>query len=330
MNYECKRHRTRRRLTHHSSFIIHHSPRGITLLEVLVSIFILTFGLLGVAALIPIGKLALVQTNIADRTGACGRAAMREVEVRRMLNPGHWCDATGTTVAPPGAFALDPMYFAVNDMLPSLGGVMPRLTFTGLFDTVPAAPPTQADLDLIADRIFRWNDDLIFTQAKDITVAADRINGERPVPMGASEGNFSWFLTVCPSPSDVALNVPVALRRDYTVSVVVCHKRDFAEGEHVSTVNFLGGVTYGGGTVELISNPGIIEHIQTDRWVLLVGGAVARWYRVVGVGNADSPYVTLVGPDWDGGATPTMVVVEGVTGVYTTNVHLDNDCVWTR
>ncbi len=60
----------------------------------------------------------------------------------------------------------------------------------------------------------------------------------------------------------------------------------------------------------------------------------AKWYRVVSVGNAATPYLSVVGPDWDTATFPSnqtaMVVVEGVTGVYTTPVHLDNDCTWTR
>ena len=43
-------------------------------MEVLVSMGVLVIGLLGVAALIPIGKLAMIETNKSDRTGTCGRA----------------------------------------------------------------------------------------------------------------------------------------------------------------------------------------------------------------------------------------------------------------
>ena len=79
-NDECKGRNGGRRASviHHSSFIIHHSPRrGLSLLEVLVSIGILTLGLLGVAMLIPIGKFAMTEVEKADRTGTCGRAAAR-------------------------------------------------------------------------------------------------------------------------------------------------------------------------------------------------------------------------------------------------------------
>ena len=56
-----------------------------SILEVLISMGILSLGLLGVAALIPVGKLALVETDKSDRGGACGRAALADVESLRML-----------------------------------------------------------------------------------------------------------------------------------------------------------------------------------------------------------------------------------------------------
>jgi hypothetical protein len=51
--------------------------------------FVLSVGLLGVAALIPVGRFAIVETAKADRSGACGRAALSEIKVRRMLEYGY-------------------------------------------------------------------------------------------------------------------------------------------------------------------------------------------------------------------------------------------------
>ena len=87
---------------HHSSFITHHSRpprRGLSLLEVLVSIGILTLGVMGVAMLIPIGKFAMTEVEKSDRTGMCGPRD-REVKVRRMLNTNPMTGGSGASECP--------------------------------------------------------------------------------------------------------------------------------------------------------------------------------------------------------------------------------------
>ena len=64
---------------------------GVSLLEILICVGILSIGLLGVAALIPAGHFAVVETTKADRSVACAKAAKAEVQVREMLAPEHWC-----------------------------------------------------------------------------------------------------------------------------------------------------------------------------------------------------------------------------------------------
>ena len=95
---------------HHSSFIIHHSPRprrGLSLLEVLVSMGILTLGVLGVAMLIPIGKFAMTEVEKSDRTGMCGRAGLRDVKVRRMLDTSNWLPTNPRPAISPSSIRWD-------------------------------------------------------------------------------------------------------------------------------------------------------------------------------------------------------------------------------
>ena len=61
---------------------------GVSLLEVLISIFVLSIGLLAVAAIIPVGRLAIVEAAKSDRAAACGQAVINDVKVRRMINLG--------------------------------------------------------------------------------------------------------------------------------------------------------------------------------------------------------------------------------------------------
>ena len=65
---------------------------GMTLLEILAAIGVMSIGLLGLAALLPIGRYTIAEATKADRAGQCGRAAMRDIVVRRMLDYHNWYD----------------------------------------------------------------------------------------------------------------------------------------------------------------------------------------------------------------------------------------------
>ena len=155
-------------------------------------------------------------------------------------------------------------------------------------------------------------------------------------------GNFSWFLTATPTGQSGV----------YWASVVVCYKRNFRldasnqpEGERTVDIvtplanGFLGG-GYAGGTVQLAPTIQLTPTnfpMKLDQWVMLVGWNInsssqrvpvaCQWYRVVGIGtNMSPPYLSLDGPDWDT-TNPningvTIVVVDGVTGVYNSTIRL--------
>lgn len=64
--------------------------RGISLLEILFSIFVLAVGLLGLAALLPVGQADVSQARVSDQASVVGRAAWRHVKVAGLLRPGMW------------------------------------------------------------------------------------------------------------------------------------------------------------------------------------------------------------------------------------------------
>jgi hypothetical protein len=67
------------------------APRsGITLTEVLISLGILTIGLLGVAALFPVGSYYMQKGEIADRASAIAQAAFNDASARGVFNPAAW------------------------------------------------------------------------------------------------------------------------------------------------------------------------------------------------------------------------------------------------
>lgn len=78
---------------------------GVTLLEVLISIGVMAVGLMGMASLIPLGRLELAEADKLDNSSALGRAAFRELTVRGYLRPEMWVDPiTGKTVAAPSNY----------------------------------------------------------------------------------------------------------------------------------------------------------------------------------------------------------------------------------
>lgn len=329
------------------------SRSGISLMEVLIATFILSIGLLGVAAMIPIGKLAMIEVEKSDRTGACGRAALHEVRIRKFLDFNLWSRGVspGTRALPDDGLVdtivFDPLGYA-RGITDGMMGPLERCSL--LASQLPTPLGTRLSLDQ-AESIFLWGDDLLFVRPEERTAGTATI-GTRPVSAATdvdgnpiapvAEGNFTWFFTV--SPGDAENSLPLSKKQNYNVSAVVCWKRDFASAEPVENVTALSG-GYGGLTATL-ANP--IPSLKRGEWVLLCGQKkidldgngteetiVNRgyWYRVAFVGGNT---LSLTGPDWDLAgpgyvwdlADPSslaevrLVAIEGVTGVYTSTVFV--------
>ncbi len=333
---------------------------GLSLLEVLVSIGILLFGLTAVAMLIPVGKLAMVETNKSDRAGACGRAALRDIKVRGMLNYGlWWTQSPGAVVLPtdtPGIIAIDPMGYA--NLPTTLAGVTSGIPRYTLWETVGGGPK-QALSPTSAAALCRWADELTFeippgSTTRPRAMALDNWQRVVPYPVLPSDpvlapaatswtpldstknnvGNVTWFLTIAPSPADALATpvVPVSQRTIYSVSVVVCYKRVLSSvggvtdaEDSASFTGAIGGAGAGGVTLQISNSKWPSKwSLKNDDWILLSGGGQTTWYRVVGVGyDGTNTYITLVGPDWLGGTTGTAVSISGVRDVYTETVQLN-------
>ena len=325
--------------------------RGVTLLEVLICMFVLTVGILGLAALIPVGGFAIIESGKADRSGACGRAALREVKVRRMLDWRLWYPIPGTIAGNP--FIIDPLSKSLDGShIKARNGqtIIRRLSLK----------PTMHDNRLLtldeAEAIFMWHDELVFDR---------ELNGEgRPlqvvsvgptgpvvpkvdpqtgaVTQGLPEalGNFTWFLTVEPAAREAmfAMQKDRDNRSTYSVSVVVCFKRTYGpydyntnpKGEIVANVSFLTPVVaHGGGHITLDQ----VVKIRENQWIMLTDGVQCKWYRVMSSGT-DTDFgpgtaLSLTGPDWYQSQRPTMAVIfDSVVGVYTTTMELDGNPRW--
>ena len=166
------------------------SRQGITLLEVLFAIFVMAIGMLSVASLIPVGKTLLARGAQADRSTACGSAALLEMGLRRYDRPEMWLYqnplALPAAQYPMGLpFVIDPLFSAANDgdltaewfpyevagdPIPGLG--YPRLNRISVrpFPPTPAFLPPDPAVPIslaMALRLFTCDDDAVFTVPED-------------------------------------------------------------------------------------------------------------------------------------------------------------------
>ncbi len=229
---------------------------GISLLEVLIAIFVMSIGLFGVMSLLPVGQYQLAQMNKLDRGGTLGRAAFREVATRGLLRPERWITRQGNLwkdfdpnnplsyrIEP---FVIDPLaldrdlsdptdtaaavgffpYFAdpLAESAFQSGVQMPRLNLI----LANFADPSEFDRAnaAMAERIFRGGDDLIFVRPDDAQLRPHMLQPTNsPLLQQPYDGNYSWLMTVAPAASEEWSRTFVSDRRLFTVSVVVFYRR---------------------------------------------------------------------------------------------------------
>ncbi|MBA2117314.1 type IV pilus modification PilV family protein [Bremerella alba] len=107
-----------------------HPRLGITLIEVMMSTMVVSLGILGLVALIPLGTHLTERGVRADRIASIGPRAFHEARARGLFNPYNWVDqASGTsptfmTDTPPylpvrQPYLIDPMFLGGTSVAPS-------------------------------------------------------------------------------------------------------------------------------------------------------------------------------------------------------------------
>jgi type II secretory pathway pseudopilin PulG len=194
--------------------------RGITLLEVLISVGILAIGLSSVLSLIPVGKAEVGKAVIIDRSVVMARNAMADAVTFGYTRPASFVtanDAAATVVFDP----------TVRDQTQSLATQVngPDVVTSGTLKAVGvwASPGSVTPAALAVGLMFaQGRDDLTFTAASaDDPPLNVIVNGVR-----AFQGRTTCLAALSLADTDIP---PLAPGKRAVLSIVVFHNRDINE-----------------------------------------------------------------------------------------------------
>lgn len=214
------------------------SRPGITLIEVMMSTMVVSLGILGLVALIPLGTHLTERGVRADRIASIGPRALHEARARGYFNPDNWIDATGSgasalSVGPMPLpmrqpYLIDPMFFGANGTHVSrrffpypttlaVGQTQPTsMTFTVGSPPKPirmhrlsiarnpgATAPTALNLPQ-AKSAFQSDDDLAFERPDDGELPSfQRFFQRGATPASVKRqamGEYTWMVMLTPEP----------------------------------------------------------------------------------------------------------------------------------
>lgn len=82
---------------------------GISLIEVLISMFVMLFGLMGVAAIFPVASHYVLEGDKRDRSSGLAQVAFEELKARKVLRPETWLYASNAANNNPPTFFINPL-----------------------------------------------------------------------------------------------------------------------------------------------------------------------------------------------------------------------------
>ena len=270
---------------------------GITLMEVLISIGILSVGLTAVITIIPAAgsqaQKALTETNKAN----VGLAALNDAITRGIL---------GDLPADP-PFVVDPIGDTVfaGLSLQTLGGL---------------------NQGIAADEVFRLQDDVVYT-----TEDSGQDGPAQPVfytdndVKRASEGVYSWLATLVPEGG-------AAGGENFLLSVVSFHRRDATNAPVEKTLDAASGnsVTF---SWDEATDGSFRKTFPRGSVVLLhdTAGPTWEWRRIIFPSFGDGSTCQLMfDADVTNDGTTTVYAFNGAVGVAERLVRLEGTSPWTQ
>ena len=253
---------------------------GMTLIEIMAAILVLSIGLVGVISAIPFGGLRMSQMQEADNSSALGRNAARVMKANGWANPANWWYEAGFTnensVKANGnlnltfPFFVDPISKSVSP--PEFFATTPVGGFDSFFTRVAptVSHPTfnrMAIQPRHIERAFYLQDDLVYGYSNDEDESfyrprvetTDGLLGDVGDPNATQpfSGRYTWLATVSPKNAsgdfyDCSQDALAAADYD----VVVFENR--VPGDEKAFAARLEGSGYQGGAVTLDLTSGVL------------------------------------------------------------------------
>ncbi|MDR1957574.1 MAG: hypothetical protein LBQ54_00755, partial [Planctomycetaceae bacterium] len=190
-----------------------HHRAGLSLIEILASVFILLIGILGVLSAVTLGGFQIRRVKIADQSAACGRAALAQIRMSDWQKEENIVDSTlADIVNYTNPYIVDPLgYFNLGtgsfDGSRSTLGTLDRFTLKTIKNTILYYRSQDSNLTFdqcyrsIAFRDFYWSDEIRFNvldQQRTEIQMRDAEVSEQGGKVPAADENFSWMFMVTP------------------------------------------------------------------------------------------------------------------------------------
>ena len=330
---------------------------GVTLMEVLISIGVISLGIFGVASLIPVAQFKVAEGTSRDRQASYGPSAVSRFRLQ-MGSPQDWALPNGTPLrslpvdqvrqALNRGYCIDPLgvlegglsQFPAND--PSGTVSMPRLTLASLaaLPNASAADPNLFRVSAARD-IFLLQDDIVFEPPSDqARQPARQFFTRNGWPMKSAVGaSLSWFATISPTATSETVN------DEFLLSIVISERRapvlGITEENIAEVVSEFSGELLVQQTVPQQPNQIGLADLRNGDWLLLArplsrqdnnlpaeSRMVYRWTQIIGTDTAaDGVFrFSIANNDFfppQGAAGGFAIFARGVKGVYERTIRLE-------
>ena len=224
--------------------------RGISLIEILISMFVLLFGLMGVAAIFPVGSHYMTQGETFEATSLAAANAFEEMQTRNMLNPEFWYYGDSLTnnmvpvidpntgeffnafpggVGPGHAFVIDPTgsietnvaQFPFDVKSTFNPWAVPPYSLTGTAWPVRRITLRQFGVNAVpltksaAETIFQMHDDLSISLPDQQDKPSQQVwstDNSGAALARQYKGDFSWLATIVPRGEEALQNLQPSSR----------------------------------------------------------------------------------------------------------------------